>query len=686
MGRIWNVAEYIEERWQVLDVLAGGMGSVYIVRDRQTSALLAAKTFKHPQLAARFQQEAELWIKLGSHPNVTRALFFHYVDRQPLLFLEHVSGGNLYEWIKRQRQHPNLRLVLRFALQFCDAMQYAYVRGIQVHRDIKPHNCLLTAEGNLKVTDFGIAKAYEEISAGDATGIAVPDGTLTGCHLGTARYMAPEQFDDAKHVTRAADVYSFGIMLFELLTGQAPFQSGYYEAHHHHQVPPTNVDPELDSLIFNCTQKQAGLRFQDFASIRQRLEPIHARLLGRAAQPFPHGSRLTAQEYVDRGSSLIELKDFDGAIAALDRALRLDPDFANAWYHKGRALLAKRERAEALACAERADILDPENSAILCLKARALWDLYRWPEAQQCVESSLAAAETYEALVLKGEMGGQAGQDALRRATQLFPHRGRAYRILGEHEYWNGHYDQALPWLQKAVERNSQSAAKLLSECERAIDRRRWLRRGVVARATWPDGQETVGVVIRPAHAPFSCDYPKVAAGYLEAHSCFVKPGKVWLIRNLEGFRFAHESEFELVSMEVPAELAAVVPREITVQFLNGDFVFAQSPNPVPGAPLATEDYLIPLLRAVCAGPEHGSLASEIYKKAQQAMQPQLSAADRQKNASGVPRWRRRTHAAWRILLYLGLMELCMDDRFWRASSTGRKWVLEHPNVSGAHA
>jgi serine/threonine-protein kinase len=220
-----------------------------------------------------------------------------------------VSGGNLQEWIRTGRLNKNLPLVLRLALQFCDGMLHLAAGGIKVHRDIKPQNCLLTEDATLKITDFGLAKALEEsYSSSQAQTEAVsrcevaPEEatvdmctasfvlTRTGMMAGTPAYMAPEQFLDAKRVDVRADVYSFGVMLYEMITGRLPFTgTTWSQLKQLHQSAPVPVleNPHLARIINNCLAKNPKDRFSNFHEISEELLSVCEQIApGLPASPF----------------------------------------------------------------------------------------------------------------------------------------------------------------------------------------------------------------------------------------------------------------------------------------------------------------------------------------------------------------------------------------------------------------
>src|SRR5262249_10006760 len=155
--------------------------------------------------AERVVQATQAWIGLGEHSNITQAHRVEIVDGQPLVFLEHVSGGSLKDWIGLPRLAQDLPQLVRLAIQCCDGLLHASAHGLTVHGQIVPQNCLMTRDGVLKVTDLGLA-------------LLVPMSADTGAVPAT--YMAPEQVDDPTHMDVHTDVYAFGVMLFQMAMGK----------------------------------------------------------------------------------------------------------------------------------------------------------------------------------------------------------------------------------------------------------------------------------------------------------------------------------------------------------------------------------------------------------------------------------------------------------------------------------
>src|ERR1017187_6496627 len=206
---------------------AGGMGEVYQAHDTKLGRDVAIKVlpeaFAHDaDRLARFQREAKMLAQLN-HPNIATIYGLEHSDGTHYLLMELVSGETLAERVKRDGAVP-VEEALVIAKQIAEALEAAHEKGI-IHRDLKPANVKLTPEGKIKVLDFGLAKAF----AGDTTTEDMGNSptlsraaTMQGVILGTAAYMSPEQAR-GKSVDKRTDIWAFGCVLYELLTGKQAF-------------------------------------------------------------------------------------------------------------------------------------------------------------------------------------------------------------------------------------------------------------------------------------------------------------------------------------------------------------------------------------------------------------------------------------------------------------------------------
>ena len=384
----FSVGGWIGNRFQVFDIHEGGMSLVYVVNDHLGEPgrkVVALKTLRSELMrsrirVSRFAAECRIWTQLGEHPNIVRAHSVEIIENRPYVVLELVQGGDLHRWIGTARL--DLPQSLRFGYQFCVGMEHALRQGLHCHRDIKPGNLLVTEQGTLKITDFGLARVCEEMVAfrpelpdgsiplaepttrqaiiftdprdqafreaeSRKLGVAVPGVssrpsqgaqapsrtshaeaiigpkrtrpasstatidretedytttlktsdprlTRTGAKLGTGPYMAPEQFRDPKSVDVRADIYSFGIVLFEMITGRLPFTGGSMESldDQHAIRPPGSVIPSIparyakvaksvDAIVQRCLKKDPDDRFHSVAELRQAIKHVAAQLRRR---------------------------------------------------------------------------------------------------------------------------------------------------------------------------------------------------------------------------------------------------------------------------------------------------------------------------------------------------------------------------------------------------------------------
>jgi eukaryotic-like serine/threonine-protein kinase len=353
MGKLRPVGDWIADRYEVFAVHPGGMGVVYVAIDRLGSAAptaLAIKTLRDEWLLddewkARFAAEGELWVGLGTHPNIVHAYSVEEFDGKPHILLELVTGGDLRKRIGTPEL--DVSMALHLGVQFCLGMEHAIRQGLRCHRDIKPGNLMIDEDGRLKITDFGLAVIRDEIHAKGPTSadgsislddvtptgliafddpadrpppvVKPPDPeaafettlrnpadsscrsfenlriTQTGSLLGTLPYMAPEQFRNSKTVDVRADIYAFGVVLFQILTGELPFHGrtiARLDRAHTNYAPPSVVHAipkkyakeaeAIDEIVQTCLKKDPSERYRTMEDLRRaltrvahRVDPVH---------------------------------------------------------------------------------------------------------------------------------------------------------------------------------------------------------------------------------------------------------------------------------------------------------------------------------------------------------------------------------------------------------------------------
>jgi len=266
------------EQLEVLEVLGqGGMGVVYKARQKGLQRDCALKILtvdveQDASFAERFGREARTLASLN-HPGLVTVYDFGHSGPYFYFVMELVEGASLRQMLRAGRIQP--REALALVGQVCDALQYAHDAGV-VHRDIKPENILVDRSGRVKILDFGLAKLM---------GAPAEDKGLTRSQqaMGTPHYMAPEQYERPLDVDHRADIYSLGVVFYELLTGELPM--GRFD-------PPSRkvaVDVRLDEVVLKTLEKEPGRRYQHASQVGTDVESIAGGPgAGSAPPPIPN--------------------------------------------------------------------------------------------------------------------------------------------------------------------------------------------------------------------------------------------------------------------------------------------------------------------------------------------------------------------------------------------------------------
>jgi Protein kinase domain len=438
--------------------------------------LLALKTMTtsvadNPNLLERFYREAQSAGFL-QHPNIVTIYDLGDEMGTPFIAMELVDGPNLDDLITGRSELP-LHLKLVYSVQACRAFDYAHKRGI-IHRDIKPGNVMVNKEGRVKVVDFGIARVLEASK------------TQTGTLIGTFSYMAPEIFH-GKHANERSDIWSFGVLLYELLTykqafaGESPaalMQSICLQE----PVPLRQVAPEcpgdLESLVHRMLQKSEAERFQTMEDLLLALEPICNRLQAEAVT-----------EILERSGQLIEQEEFAQAHDLLHQALQVDAgnigaralsDKVNAGLKRlslrkgahqhveqGRALLQEGKPQEASAEVENALHLDSEFPPAHELQQEVQREIKRLRLIGEYLESAKqllveGLPDEAEELLHKAKGVDPSNQQLVSLQQQVLDEKERRQRRLQLQE---GMQKARLLWIQ----RKYQECADVLTQLQRAF-------------------------------------------------------------------------------------------------------------------------------------------------------------------------------------------------------------------------
>ena len=269
-------------RYKIEELLGqGGMSAVYKANDPNLRRIVAVKIIHahlstDPGFVLRFEEEAAAVAQLR-HPNIIQVFDFNHEAETYYMVLEFIPGETLQTRLKRMSQTGrmfDLVEALEIIASICDAVDYAHKKGL-IHRDIKPANVMLNVQGQAILMDFGIAKI-----AGGQT------HTATGAVIGTAMYMSPEQIR-ADALDGRSDIYSLGVMLFEMLNGRPPFQADsamtLMMMHLHDPVPDLGqlrqgIPADLVAIVNKALAKLPQDRFQSAAEMAVALRKVQARL------------------------------------------------------------------------------------------------------------------------------------------------------------------------------------------------------------------------------------------------------------------------------------------------------------------------------------------------------------------------------------------------------------------------
>lgn len=286
-------------RYQIIEQLGkGGMGRVYKALDKETNEKIAIKLIK-PEIASdrktieRFRNELTTARKI-SQKNVCRMYDLNKEKGNYYITMEYVPGGDLKRFIRRSGQ-LSVGKAISIAKQICEGLEEAHSLGI-VHRDLKPNNIMIDDSGNVRIMDFGIARSVK------GKGI-----TGAGVMIGTPEYMSPEQAE-AKDVDHRTDIYSLGIILYEMVTGQLPFEGDTplsIAMKHKGERPKdprelnAQVSHDLSQLVLKCLEKEKENRYQSAQEVRSELERIEQGL-PTSDRIIPKKKPLTSREITVR--------------------------------------------------------------------------------------------------------------------------------------------------------------------------------------------------------------------------------------------------------------------------------------------------------------------------------------------------------------------------------------------------
>jgi WD40 repeat protein/serine/threonine protein kinase len=336
----WNAGDVILDLYEVKGELGkGGMGVVYRVHHRQWNIDLAVKTplpeaLQKAGSLENFLREAQAWVDLGLHPHIVTCYYVRRLGEMPRVFAECMEGGSLKNWMEDGRLYAGgeqeaLKRILDCAIQFAWGLGYAHEKGL-VHQDVKPANALMTPDGMLKVTDFGLvgAKGY------------------------TPAYAAPEQ-ELGQAVSPRTDIWGWGVSVLEMFTGGVHWQFGSVAAsvleNYLQEAPPEGIPPmpaALAELLRQCFQDDPEQRPASMDEVAERLMRLYEQETGSPyPRPKPQALDMRADSLNNKAVSLLDLGLEEEAVRCWQEALQADPAHLEANFNYG---YYRWQRAEVL--------------------------------------------------------------------------------------------------------------------------------------------------------------------------------------------------------------------------------------------------------------------------------------------------------------------------------------------------
>ena len=368
----------------IQDVFGGegksGMGVVYLVTCRKFDRPFVLKTFQkdNNNSVERFRSEAEVWVATGIHSNIVQALFVDEINEKLFIGAEYIApdeyGRNTITDYLKQGGTSNQNII-KWTAQFCYGMNQAISKGMKVHRDVKPDNLMVDANGNLKITDFGLSKFNNEfkdlnasIDQKDKGGflnkfkglfgnqkIEVKNIGLTneGSFLGTILYASPEQIINSSNVDFRSDIYSFGIVLYQLISlGSFPYSlvgktTIETLALMHLQEPIVKINHPLASIAYKCLSRNINQRYQTFQELLKDLKSIADSLKIKLPNNKTEVDASLRELYI-QSFTYRSLGDLNKAKELITKYISQDKNDSSAWSLKGRIEYEQGDTKEAI--------------------------------------------------------------------------------------------------------------------------------------------------------------------------------------------------------------------------------------------------------------------------------------------------------------------------------------------------
>ncbi len=466
--------DMLGDKYEITKVLKGGMGVVYIAYDSSTSTHYAIKTFQeqflwNTSIKNMFIREADTWIKLDVHENIVQAMFIKLYEERPYLFLEYIRGTDL-ESILESRP-LSLGEALHYGIQFCTGMSYAYNKLGVIHRDIKPSNCLISEQNVLKITDFGLVRVFTDRAEGEMSGLEealAKDSRhkITSAFLGTIPYMAPERLIYMDSGSIRSDIYSFGVMLYQMITRQLPYSPTQLAENHmivisENYLPLDSIMPDIPAdfsdMVDKCLEKEPERRFADFDELKDVITSLYERYTQSTFASKTSIQTISTDSLITKGNSLLNINKYSEALECFKSVLSSSPHNLTALICIGTTYLHMELFNEALQYFDTILSLAPNADDVLRNKGIALLELGKFEEAFKSFEKVLSG-NPQDAISLwkSGRIFFQLGwhNEALAfldrslacnpKAIEVLNDRGQLLHSMGQTEQAIQSYDKAL--------------------------------------------------------------------------------------------------------------------------------------------------------------------------------------------------------------------------------------------------
>ena len=321
--------------YKILGVLAqGGMGKIYRAIHPQSKKIIILKQLIAARskriLSQRFKREADIMIAF-SHPNIVRVFDFFKEGDSYFMAMEFINGVSLEKLIGKKKQIPHMPALLILS-EACRGLKYAHDNGV-IHRDIKPDNVLISNRGEVKLVDFGIARAPTDPGE---------ELTKTGTIMGTPAYMSPEQLISAKNLDTRTDIYSLGVVFYQMVTGESPFENEFNaetidKISRGDYVRPENLSPTIPGIFKRIIKRTMDHRINRRYGDLQELIDILSKYtnqyrdrneINAELEKFLVASEMASEQTKKIHRSAVKIK-FKGRLIEISKSLTIGRDNSN---------------------------------------------------------------------------------------------------------------------------------------------------------------------------------------------------------------------------------------------------------------------------------------------------------------------------------------------------------------------